>query len=170
MNRSTLKIAMTLAKCLLLAGLLLPGGNAMAQQDPIRLEHKAEQWERFTDENGVEQTRLVAAARVLPGEELLFTVTYTNSGNQSAENITIVNPVPEHMDYVLRSASGDDAAVTFSVDGGESFTTEQDLSITDAQGTKRPAAAEDYTHVRWIVGSDVAPGDSGKVQFTAIVE
>ena len=170
MKNPTMTIAMTLAKFLLLTSLLILGGNVMAQQDPISLEHKAEQWERFTDESGVEQTRLVAAARVLPGEELLFTVTYTNTGNEPAENITIVNPVPEHMDYVVRSASGDDTAVTFSVDGGESFATEQDLSVTDAQGTKRPAAAEDYTHVRWIVGSDIAPGDSGKVQFTAVVE
>jgi len=68
------------------------------------------------------------------------------------------------------TAAGDDASVTFSVDGGENFATEQDLSVTDAQGTKRPAAAEDYTHVRWIVGSDVAPGASGKVQFSAVVE
>jgi len=161
---------MTTAKSLLMIGLLILGSVAMAQQDPIRLQHKAQQWERFTDESGAEQTRLVAASRVLPGEELLFTVTYTNTGNQPAENITIINPVPEHMDYVLRSAAGDDALVTFSIDGGESFATEQDLSVTDAQGTKRPAAAEDYTHIRWIVGSDVAPGTGGEVQFTAVVE
>ena len=162
--------AMTITKYLLLVGLLMLGSNAVAQQGTIQLEHKAEQWERVTDDNGVEQTRLVPAARVLPGEELLFTVTYTNTGDQPAENITITNPVPEHMDYVVRSATGDNASVSFSVDGGESFGVEQDLSITDAQGTQRPAAADDYTHVRWIVGSNVAPGASGTVQFTAIVE
>jgi len=73
---------MTTAKPLLMIGLLILGSVAMAQQDPISLQHKAQQWERFTDESGVEQTRLVAASRVLPGEELLFTVTYTNTGNQ----------------------------------------------------------------------------------------
>jgi len=163
-------LAMTIAKILLLAVLLILSGNALAQQDTIRLEHKAEQRQRFTDDNGAEQTRMVPAGRVLPGEELLFTVTYTNVGEQPAENITITNPVPEHMDYVLRSAAGDNAAVTFSVDGGESFGAAQELAVTDAQGTQRPAAAGDFTHVRWVVASDVAPGDSGTVQFTAIVE
>jgi len=85
MKIPTMTIAMTLAKFLLLISLLILGGNAIAQQNPINLEHKAEQWERFTDESGVEQTRLVAAARVLPGEELLFTVSYTNTGNEPAD-------------------------------------------------------------------------------------
>jgi len=163
-------LAMNTTRILLLVGLLITSSNATAQQESIRLEHKAEQWVSVTDENGVEQSQLVEAARVLPGEELLFTVTYTNVGEQPAENITITNPVPEHMDYVVQSATGEDADITFSVDGGESFGEAQELAITDAQGSKRPAAAEDYTHIRWVVGSDVAPGTSGKVQFTAKVE
>jgi len=163
-------LAITTSKSLLLTGLLILGGNAVAQETTIRLEHQAQQWERVTDENGVEQTRLVEATRVLPGAAVLFTVTFTNTGDEPAENVTITNPVPDHMVYVDASASDDIASVTFSVDGGESFAAAQDLLVTDANGVQRPAIVNDYTHVRWIVDNDVAPGASGAVQFTAVVK
>ena len=163
-------LAMTTPKGLLLTGLLILGSVAVAQEATIRLEHKAQQWERVTDENGVEQSRLVEATRVLPGAAVLFTVTYTNTGDEPAENVTITNPVPDHMVYVDASASGDNATVTFSVDGGERFAVAEDLFVADANGVQRPAIASDYSHVRWIVDNDVASGASGAVQFTAVIK
>ena len=163
-------LAMTTHKGVLLAGLLLLSGNALAHQGTVQLEHKAEQWESVTDDNGIKQTRLVEAARVLPGEEVLFTVTYTNVGDEAAEDVVITNPVPEHMSYVDNSATGDNTSVTFSADGGETFAAPQDLLITDALGAERPAAAKDYSHIRWVVDSDVTAGGSGTVQFTATVQ
>lgn len=158
------------SKSLLLTGLLILGGHAVAQENTIRLEHKAEQWERVVDENGVEQMRLVEAARVLPGAPVQFTVTFTNTGDEPAENVTITNPIPEHMVYVDASASDDNATVTFSVDGGASFAAAENLLVTDENGVRRPAIVNDYTHVRWTVDNDVAPGASGAVQFTAVVK
>ena len=162
-------LATTTAKGMLVAALLL-GGNALAQQGAIQLEHKAEQRETFTDESGLEQTRLVEAARVLPGEEVLFTVTYTNVGDEAAEDVVIVNPVPEHMFYVSDSATGENTSITFSVDGGKTFAAPQDLLITDAFGAERPAAAKDYSHIRWVIESDVTAGGNGTVHFAAVVE
>lgn len=158
------------AKGLLIVGLLILSGNASAQQGTIQLEHKAEQWETVTDDNGVEQTRLVEAANVLPGERVLFSVTYSNTGDQAAEEVVITNPVPDHMVYIDNSATGNNTSITFSVDGGASFGTAQDLLVTDASGTQRPATAKDYTHVRWIVESDIASGASDTVQFSAVVD
>jgi len=153
---------------LVIAGLML--GSVAVAQNSLRLENRAEQWEAFTDEAGVERQRLVEAAKVLPGESVVFTITYTNTGDEPAEDITITNPVPEHMDYVDGSATGDDAVISYSVDGGESFGASQDLAVADTTGTLRRATAADYTHVRWVVGSDVAPDTGGEVKFTAVVE
>ena len=163
-------LAMTTYTGVLLAGLLLLSGSALAQQRTIQLEHKAEQWESVTDDSGIEQPRLIEAARVLPGEEVLFTVTYTNVGDQAAEDVVITNPVPEHMSYVNSSATGDNTSVAFSVDGGETFAAPQNLRITDDLGVERPAAAKDYSHIRWVVDSDLTAGGSGTVQFAAVVE
>ena len=163
-------VAITAAKRMLLAGLLLLSGSALAQQETIRLEHKAEQWQSVTDEDGVQKMELVRATNVVPGEKVLFTVTYANTGDQPAERVTITNPVPEHMAYVDESATGDNTSILFSVDGGDSFAAAPDLRVSNTDGTQRPAGASDYTHVRWIVGSDIAPGASGTVQFTATVK
>ena len=163
-------MAISAVNSMLLAGLLLLGGNAMAQQGTIRLEHKAEQWERVTDEDGAEQRRLVTATNVVPGEKVLFTVTYTNAGDQPAENVVITNPVPEHMLYVDESATGDNSSILFSADGGESFAVASVLQVSNDDGSQRPAGASDYTHVRWVVQNDIAPGTSGTVQFTATVK
>lgn len=155
---------------LLLAGLLLVGGNAIAQQSGLKLEHKAEQWESVIDEDGAEQTRLVEAANVLPGEEVLFTVTYMNAGDSPAEDVVITNPVPDHMVYVDRSAVGDNTTLAFSVDGGKTFGAADSLTVSDANGRPRAAIGSDYTHLRWVVVDEIAAGATGTVQFKAVVK
>jgi len=164
------KMISTTTAFLSVATLLLISDSALAQPQSIRLEHKAQQWELVLDARGVEQRQLVEAARVLPGEEVLFTVTYTNVGDRAAENVTITNPIPEHMDYLDGSAGGDDIAITFSVDGGRSFADSDELQVTDGQGRSRRARAQDYTHVRWVIAPNLAPGASGAVQFSAVIE
>jgi uncharacterized repeat protein (TIGR01451 family) len=154
---------------LLLLG-VLSANTAIAQQGNVQLEHKAEQRQSFVDENGVEQTRMTEAARVIPGEEIFFTVTYSNNGDEPAENIIITNPVPNNMDYVNGSASGDNTTIMFSVDGGNNFDVPQNLTVTDTEGSQKPASAVDYTHIRWTVEGDIASGTSGTVQFSAVVE
>ena len=155
---------------LLLVALLLVGGNAIAQQGAIKLEHKAEQWKNVIDENGAEQLQLVEATNVLPGEEVLFTVTYTNAGDSPAEDVVITNPVPGHMVYVDRSAAGDNTTIVFSVDGGKTFGAAENLTVSAADGRQRAAVGSDYTHVQWVVDNDIAPGATGAVQFKAVVK
>jgi len=169
-ERSINDVALPATKGILLVVMLLLGGIASAQQGAIRLEHKAEQWQSVTNENGVEEMQLVEASNVVPGEKVLFTVTYTNTGDQPAEDVTITNPVPRHMVYVDDSAAGDNTSILFSTDGGESFATASELLVRNGDGTQRPAGASDYTHVRWIVRSDIASGTSGSVQFMATVK
>jgi len=163
-----MKICKTIGKGLLIG--MLFSAAALAQQGAVQLDNKAEQWEAYTDESGAEQQRLVAATRVVPGESIVFTVTYTNNGAEPAESIRITNPVPEHMDYVEGSASGDNTTIVFSVDDGASFAAADQLQVDAEDGTQRPAAAADYTHVRWTLNSDIEPGAGGNVQFTAVVE
>jgi uncharacterized repeat protein (TIGR01451 family) len=158
-----------IAMYLLLLG-ALSANTAIAQQGNVQVEHKAEQRQSFIDENGVEQTRMTEATRVIPGEEIFFTVTYRNSGDEPAENITVTNPVPNNMDYVNGSASGDNTTIIFSVVGGNNFDTPQNLTVTDTEGSQKPASAVDYTHIRWTVEGDIAPDASGTVQFSAVVE
>jgi len=98
---------------------------------------------------------------VKPGDGLRYTVTGTNSGNVSAKNLTITQPVPRGMVYVLKSATASEgnAVVTFSVDGGKSFFDVPTIQLVMKDGTveTRPAPVEAYTHIRWSFGSSLAP-------------
>jgi len=159
-----------MSKGLLVASLILASASVLAQQGTVTLEQKAEQWETYTDNSGAEQRRLVPATRVVPGAEVIYTNTYANVGNEPADAIKITNPVPEYMDYIEGSASGDNTTVSFSVDGGNSFAPAEELTITTEDGSQRAAMAADYTHIRWSLSDEIAPGSGGTVQFSAAVE
>jgi len=144
--------------------------NAVAQESSLLGEQKVQQQEIYVDENGEEQTRFTDATRVIPGAEIFYTVTYRNLGEEPAEKVTINYPVPNNMDYVDGTARGNNTTITFSVDNGNSFDVPDNLLVTDAEGAQKPASVVDYTHIRWVVGSNLAPGTSGTVQFSAVVE
>ncbi len=104
---------------------------------------------------------LVGQAVVQPGTTLRYTVTGTNRGNSPAKSLVITQPVPRGMVYVVQSAraTGGDATITFSIDGGKSFvaTPTVQLVLPDGKAETRPVPAEAYTHVRWAFGSSLAP-------------
>jgi len=79
----------------------------------------------------------------------------------------IVNPIPEHMVFTQVVESPKTAAVSMSADGGAAYGSPGDLSVQDANGEARPAAASDFTHVRWTFQEPLAPGAEGSVSFKA---
>ena len=58
------------------------------------------------------------AEKIVPGDEVIYTVSATNICDEPADNVVIDNPVPEHMDYLANSAIGPGTEVTFSIDSG----------------------------------------------------
>ncbi len=109
-------------------------------------------------------------ARVVPGDTVVFTTTYLNSGAKPAEKVVITNPVPEHTLYLDKSAEGKGAVIDFSTDGGRNYQTADKLTVKDAQGKVRKAGAADYTHIRWSLTKPVPPGGKGSVSFKAKVK
>jgi hypothetical protein len=67
-------------------------------------------------------------------------------------------------------AGPEDAVVTYSVDGGESFDLPENLLVTGPDNTQQPADPADYTHVRWTLPDPVPPGAQGAVSFWALLE
>ena len=124
-------------------------------------------WVLFIDESGQEATRLVPVSTVVPGDEVIYTISFTNISEEPAENVTITNAVPEHMAYVGDTAFGPGTEVSFSVDGGFSYGSPGELTVTDDDGEERPANASDYTHIRWVMRSNLEPGSKGFARFRA---
>ena len=153
----------------ILFGLLLIGSAvATHAQDNGTLDIRTivQKEEIFVADDGSEETRLVVADMVIPGDEVVYTLTYANVGDQPAENIVITNPLPTQLTYIAGSASGADANVLFSVDGGVSYGETSELKVVE-QGLERPARPEDVTHIRWVIAEPIQPGEEGVAQFRA---
>jgi hypothetical protein len=44
------------------------------------------------------------------------------------------------------------------------------LTVANEDGTRRPAVASDYTHVRWVFATPLAPAEQRSVRFLAQLE
>jgi len=119
--------------------------------------------------NGEKTVRMVPAKTAVSGDILQYTLTYTNKGNEAATNAVIDNPVPKGAVYIANSATGDDAEITFSNDGGRTYALPVKLTyevkLPSGKTEKRIATPSDYTNIRWNVKS-VPPGANGTVGFS----
>jgi uncharacterized repeat protein (TIGR01451 family) len=155
----------------LLIGSLTAGGTAFAQtaaRGCIELKTVGETEQTYVDAAGKTATRLVPAAKVVPGDEVVWTITANNICSAPAADIAITNPVPEHMRYVGDTAFGPGSAIEFSLDGS-AFGAPAALLVSDADGSQRPARAEEYSHIRWVLGRAMGPNDTLIVRYRAKV-
>ena len=143
------------------------GAGAGAQESGHLNVRTVVQKEEVTlDDDGNRRTRLVDATKVVPGDDVVYTVSFSNVSDEPAENVVITNPLPAELSYVDGSAFGPGADVQFSVDGGVTFAAPADLEISEG-GVARAATADDFTHIRWVMGEEIAPGAQGIAQFRA---
>jgi len=146
---------------------LVSAGTARAQTSGhLNVTTTVQKEEVTIDEAGKRSTQLVDAAKVVPGDEVIYTVTFANIGDQPAENVVITNPLPEQLTYVDGSAFGPGAEIVFSVDGGKTFAKSSELTVNDA-GVPRSATVKDFTHIRWVMAHEIPAGSQGMSQFRA---
>ena len=143
----------------------LPGIGYAQEPGQVVLKSVIQREIEVVSEDGEKEIQLVEAGNAIPGDKLLFTVTYTNQGTEPAENVVLVNPVPENTEYIGESVGGESTAITFSVDGGGSYDLPANLTVIGEDGQPRIAQAQEYTHLRWVRTGPLSPGKSGKVFF-----
>ena len=118
------------------------------------------------------EKKMVAAKAIDPGDVVFYTISYVNSGDESATNAFLDDPVPKGTVYLAGSAFGNDADVTFSIDGGKTFKKPSLLTYEvkiNGKMEKRIASSEQYTDIRWTVSVIPARG-SGQVGFKVRVK
>ncbi len=149
---------------ILAAALLLPALALAAPQ--VELAITAEK-EVTVTENGEQVVKRLPAAEAAPGETVIFTISYANTGDEAATNVVLNDPIPEGAAYVPGSAT-EKGEVTFSIDGGETFKRPSLLTYEttnpDGSREKRTASPEQYTHVRWQL-PEIPAGEEGEVSF-----
>ena len=109
---------------------------------------------------GEEKFQEASTAR--PGQVVEYRLFATNEGDTTLPPGTVVvsGPVPEGTTFVANSATptSDRVLTEFSVDGETFGDGDAPLIIAAPNGTRRPAAPDDYSVVRWTLLSPLEPG------------
>lgn len=119
--------------------------------------------------DGATKLELLPVAAAAAGDEVVYTVTFTNVSKQAVDNVRITNPIPSELRYLPNSASGPGSDVLYSVDGGLNFGAPKELTVTADDGSRRAADASDYTHIRWLLKAPLDAGAKGFARFRAVV-
>lgn len=123
-------------------------------QPQIQLRLEAEKQVVVKDRQGKQSKNwqpLKGQAVVQPGDVLRYTLTSENKSDRPVKNLTLNQPIPKQMVYVLKSASvTKDAKITYSIDGGRSFVENPTVKVTLPNGKveTQPAPASAYTNIR----------------------
>lgn len=133
----------------------------------IVLKSSAEVETEVVGAKGEKTKKLVPADRVVPGTEVVWTVTANNICKKPSDNVVINNPVPQHMSYVANSAAGPGSDISYSLDG-KSFAKSDALTVAE-NGAARKARADEYKVIRWTFKDALAPGASATAQFRAVL-
>lgn len=156
----------TLLKLILVVGTFAGAFANGQEQGHLNVRTVVQKEEVITDDSGETTRRIVPAESVVPGEHVIYTITFTNISDETADNIVITNPISADLTYVEGSAFGPGTVIEFSIDGGQSFASAERLVIS-AAGVERPAEAADFTHVRWTLQNELAAGAQGMARFRA---
>lgn len=103
---------------------------------------------------------------VTPGDNLVFVLKYKNVGNSTASNFVVTNPLPS---AVMFNGTSDGLEVV-SIDGGKSWGFLNNLRVSKADGTARPAQRSDVTHIKWNLNQPLTAGAEGKLIFRGVVK
>ncbi len=144
----------------IIAATLTASGTASAQDGRVELQTSIQIVQPSADGEVV-----APATTVVPGDRLEFHVTYRNRTGSTVTDFVVVNPVPSSVVVTPQSAS----QIEVSIDGGAVWGSLASLAVTDEAGNRRPAGAEDVTHLRWIIAS-LAPQEEGTVTYQAVVQ
>ena len=114
------------------------------------------------------EKKMIEVKTIEPGDVIFYTMSYKNSGDEAATNAVMDDPIPKGTVYIPGSVFGQDAEVTFSIDGGKTFKKPSLLTyeVKNQSGKieKRSATPEEYTNIRWTVNV-IPAGGSGQVGF-----
>ena len=138
-----------------------------AQEGHLKVTSKVQKMVVVTKNDGNKAYEFLPAAKVLPGETVQYNTYYENIGNQAADNINIVNPIPKHLVYLPNSAQGQNTNIVFSVDGGKHYGKAGTLKVRGSDGKLYPAKPSNYTHIKWQHLGSLAPKTTQAVAFRA---
>jgi uncharacterized repeat protein (TIGR01451 family) len=145
--------------CLALAG----GGAAFAEKKLASKGHPSIKvmLSGDTDRKGA-RVALDQAGMVKPGEIINWMIDSANEGNGAARDYKAIGQIPVGTAFVAGSAVSQTASVTYSVDGGKTFSAKPMVDEKQADGSSKlvPAPAASYTQLRYEWSTPLEPGQT----------
>lgn len=134
---------------------------AQAQNGAVRVKSSSAVEKSSTDANGNKKVTLTSTNFVVPGDVVLFTHDYENTGSQPATGFLINRPLSHQVQFV----GSTDANIVVSVDGGRTYGPLASMKVAG-----RAATPADVTNLRWTFTQPIAPGEKGKVSFRGMLK
>lgn len=153
----------------LLALVVAGAGSLSAFANGLTANQVVERVTVTVDAAGNETRAYAIAEEVSPGDEVRYSLAYTNTGSEGADAVNLIMPVPAAVTYIETSATGRADDLTFSADGGKTFATRAALKAYDGD-QERFATSADITHIKWAFSDPIAPAASGTVSFSAVLK
>ena len=151
----------------IVAGLLCASTLLLAQNGKVTLTSHSFKEVTIKDKNGHTKTSYIDTKKVLPGDIVMYQNSIHNGTEKAVKNMVVNNPIPKEMAYVQGSAKCQSpCTVLYSVDNGKVFDVAEKLKIKTKNGT-RTARADEYTNIRWILKTPLAPGKETTVSYKA---
>ncbi len=137
---------------------------AAVQQGHLKVTSKVQKM-LLVNKDGKKSYKFIPATKVIPGETVQYNTYFENISDKPADNINIVNPIPENTVYLTNSAHGKNTNIVFSVDGGKHYGKAGTLKVRGNDGKIYPAKDSDYTHIQWRYLGNLAPKTKQAVGF-----
>ncbi len=106
---------------------------------------------------------LKPAARVTPGDQVVYVLTYRNGGARAADGVVVTNPLAQDLVY---AGPADSHPPMVSIDG-QTFGPLASLSKAGAGGARVAAVPADVTSIRWTFDQPVPAGGQVQLSFRA---
>lgn len=151
--------------CVAVVSLMFAGTAAFAAT-PLELKSDVFVERHVARSDGSKSVVLEKPNMVTPGDNLVFIVRYKNISGATANNFVVTNPLPAAVTFNGTS----DGLEVVSIDGGKNWGILGMLRVAKADGTFRPAASTDVTHIKWNLNQPLTAGAEGKLIFRGIVK
>jgi len=144
-------------------------GQAKPAAGNIEFKNVAEVEIEVKIAEGKTEKKRSAVQKAIPGTVVFYTSTFRNISARPAGNINITNPVPANTTLVAGSAYGEGMDISYSADGGKTWTPADKVKVKGADGKERPAGISEFTHIKWSARGELASGKQGEAGFRVVV-
>lgn len=108
-----------------------------------------------------------------PGDTIEYTVIAKNTGDGIMTKPSIVDPIPQGVEYIEDSARGENCRIVFSVNYGLRYSVWPVMVMaTTESGAKieQPAKTDKITHIKWLVQENIPAGGEKRLLFQVVVK